>query len=183
MDSNSTSSSLKKKWIKEDMLEKHILNELLPRRLSNDEEELNQMNSDVENEMDMRNESGALVYLYLDGIFARHFPPYVPDYVIRLIENSRKDDLTHTLALLTEMKENNYQFTLENLKKVVDTFVKEDMSWDRITSFFKLIFGLIVFARKNEEKILYKNIPAIILHFIQMTKDWIAANNGWTTYT
>ena len=183
MDSNSTSSSLKKKWIKEDMLEKHILNELLPRRLSNDEEELNQMNSDVENEMDMRNESGALVYLYLDGIFARHFPPYVPDYVIRLIENSRKDDLTHTLALLTGMKENNYQFTLENLKKVVDTFVKEDMSWDRITSFFKLIFGLIVFARKNEEKILYKNIPAIILHFMQMTKDWIAANNGWTTYT
>ena len=77
MDSSSTSSSLKKKWIKEDMLEKHILNELLPRCLSNDEEELNQMNSDVENEMDMRNESGALVYLYLDGIFARHFPPSI----------------------------------------------------------------------------------------------------------
>ena len=72
---------------------------------------------------------------------------------------------------------------MENLKKVVDTFVKEDMSWDRITSFFKLIYGLIVFARENEEKILYKNIPAIILHFIQMTKDWIAANNGWTAYT
>ena len=48
------------------------------------------MNSGVENEMDMRNESGALVYLYLDGIFARHSPPYVPDYVIRLIENSWK---------------------------------------------------------------------------------------------
>ena len=84
MDSSSTSLSLKKKWIKEDMLEKHILNELLPRRLSNDEEELNQINTGVENEMDMRNESGALVYLHLDGIFAPHFPPCVPDYVIRL---------------------------------------------------------------------------------------------------
>ena len=131
----------------------------------------------------MRNESGALVYLYLDGIFARHFPPYVPDYVIRLIENSRESDLTHTLALLTEMEENNYQFTLENLKKVVVTFVKKDLSCDCITSFFKLTFGLIVFARKNEEKILHKNIPVITFHFIQLTKDWIAANNGWTAYT
>ena len=177
------SLSLKKKWIQEDKLEKHILNELLPRRLSNDEEESNQMSSDVENEMDMRSESGALVYLYLDGIFARHFPPYVPDYVIRLIENSREADLTHTLALLKEMKNINYQFTMENLKKVVATFLKEDLSWHRITSFFKLIFGLVVFARKNEEKILHKNIPMLALHFKKLTKDWVAANNGWTAYT
>ena len=86
----------------------------------------------------MRNESGALVYLYLDGIFARHFPPYVPDYVIRLIENSRKADLTHTLVLLTEMKDNKYQFTIENLKKLVAKFVKEDLSWYRITYFSNL---------------------------------------------
>ena len=129
MDISSTSLSLKKKWIKEDMLEKRILNELLPRRLSNDDKESNQMNSDVENKIDIRNESAALVYLYLDGIFARHFPTYVRDYVIRLIENSREADLTRTLALLTEMKDNNYQFTMENLKKVVATFVKEDLSW------------------------------------------------------
>ena len=183
MDISSTSLSLKKKWIKEDMLEKRILNELLPRRLSNDDKESNQMNSDVENKIDIRNESAALVYLYLDGIFARHFPTYVRDYVIRLIENSREADLTRTLALLTEMKDNNYQFTMENLKKVVATFVKEDLSSDRITSFFKLIFGLIVFARKNEKKILHKNIPVVTLNFIQLMKHWFAANNGWTAYT
>ena len=81
------------------------------------------------------------------------------------------------------MKDNNYQFTMKNLKKVVATFVKEDLSWYCITSFFKLIFGLIVFARKNEEKILHENIPVVTLHFIHLTKDWVAANNGWTAYT
>ena len=81
------------------------------------------------------------------------------------------------------MKDNNYQFTMKNLKKVVATFVKEDLSWYRITSFFKLIFGLIVFARKNEDKILHENIPVVTLHFIHLTKDWVAANNGWTAYT
>ena len=83
------------------------------------------MNLGIENEMDIRNENSALVYLYLDGIFARHFSPYFPGYVIRLVENSREGDLTHTLALLKEMKDNISQVTIENLKIVVAKFVKD----------------------------------------------------------
>ena len=60
---------------------------------------------DVEDEPEMKNESGALVYLYLDGSCSRHFPPYVPDHVVRLIENSRKGDLAHIFALLDVIKE------------------------------------------------------------------------------
>ena len=45
------------------------------------------------------------------------------------------------------------------------------MSWDYITSFFKLMFCLVVFARENGDFNLYANIPKVILHFIDMVKN------------
>ena len=80
---------------------------------------------------------------------SHHLPPYVPDHVVQLLENSRKGDLAHIFALLDVIKDSKFQLSIENLKTLSAKFVNEDMSWDSITSYFKLTFCLIVFARNN----------------------------------
>ena len=182
MDDDIDSSTEKHKWVATDLLEKKILKEVLPHQYLEDENDEDNEHHFLNGENSMRSESGALTYLYLDGIFSSHFPPYVPDHVIRLIENSRKGDVTHARTLIDFMKDNDVRFSIENLKQIAAKFIKTEMSWECITSFFKFIFCLVIFARENGDFILHKNIPQMILHFLDAIKNWILNNQGWTAY-
>ena len=75
MDDDIDSSTEKHKWVATDLLEKKILKEVLPHQYLEDENDEDNEHHFLNDENSMRSESGALTYLYLDGIFSSHFPP------------------------------------------------------------------------------------------------------------